>query len=445
MRIHLALISLAFALLCPPAHAGAPAPGAIVTVVPANAIAVVELRGSLVNLRNVFDDPAMRSDLSAFLDRALGVDLTTIESAVAWSSQLSPTLTFGAFLRLPRGGALRGVKLGVYDDVELIRVGELVAASLPTGLLIGNEEEVRHAIAVAHKQAAPLGRDSPLSVALADRVPDLLAVLDPLATGDKNLTALAQQYGARSVAFSVRGGKLLQLEVGGDATRLQAAQQLVVGLVNTAVARLKANMDRAAQGDDVAEGASAILGYHQAVKLWSQLTPNMVNGKLVSQCKFPEVSTFQSIGIMGILAAVAIPATMKYIRRSKTVEAALNVRRLTDGSIAYLTSHKARFPKPTPWTPERLCCASEGGKCQPDAHAWDAPTWKALNFSVNEPHYYQYRVVVEGSGKKAGLGLEARGDLDCDGKFSLYRREVLLDEQGKPTARGGLITKDELE
>ena len=39
------------------------------------------------------------------------------------------------------------------------------------------------------------------------------------------------------------------------------------------------------------------------------------------------------VAIIGILAAVAIPAFMKYIRRSKTVEATMNVRKLFDSSV----------------------------------------------------------------------------------------------------------------
>ncbi len=298
---------------------------------------------------------------------------------------------------------------------------------------------------VAHKKAPPLARDSLLASALADHAADFVAVLDPAATGDKDISGLAQQYGAQSVALSVRGGKLLQLEVGGDANKLSAAQALLSNVANLALARLKMNMEQAAQGDDVAAGASAIVSYHQAVKLWSQAAPKMVGGKLVSQYPFPEVSTYQSVAVLGILAAVAIPATMKYVRRSKTVEATMNLRALSDSGSAYLVSHKGRFPRSTPWTPERLCCSNTAGKCLPEAHAWDAPTWKALNFSINEPHYYQYRVVLEGKGKKAVLGLEARGDLDCDGKFSLYRRELRLDEQGKPQTGSGLFMKDDLE
>ena len=39
------------------------------------------------------------------------------------------------------------------------------------------------------------------------------------------------------------------------------------------------------------------------------------------------------VAIIGILAAVAIPAFMKYIRRSKTTEALMNVRKMFDSSV----------------------------------------------------------------------------------------------------------------
>src|SRR5262245_11168608 len=47
------------------------------------------------------------------------------------------------------------------------------------------------------------------------------------------------------------------------------------------------------------------------------------------------------VAIIGILAAVAIPAFMKYIRRSKTVEATMNVRKLFDSSVSYFEGEHA--------------------------------------------------------------------------------------------------------
>merc|ERR1712232_372765 len=44
------------------------------------------------------------------------------------------------------------------------------------------------------------------------------------------------------------------------------------------------------------------------------------------------------VAILGILAAVAVPAFLKYIKRSKTSEATMNVRKLFDGSVTYFAT-----------------------------------------------------------------------------------------------------------
>ena len=82
------------------------------------------------------------------------------------------------------------------------------------------------------------------------------------------------------------------------------------------------------------------------------------------------------VAIMGLLAAIAIPAFTKYIRRSKTSEAVMNLRKLFDGSVAYYNrdfSDRAgktvvsQFPGvagdhgPAPGT--NHCCGQDGDKC----------------------------------------------------------------------------------
>src|SRR5512140_618531 len=89
------------------------------------------------------------------------------------------------------------------------------------------------------------------------------------------------------------------------------------------------------------------------------------------------------VAIIGILAAVAIPAFMKYIRRSKTVEASMNVRKLFDSSVAYFEAEHAgsagallarQFPLTVSWSPALGTCAgATGGKCSPNATYWQNP------------------------------------------------------------------------
>src|SRR3954468_22597286 len=66
------------------------------------------------------------------------------------------------------------------------------------------------------------------------------------------------------------------------------------------------------------------------------------------------------VAIIGVLAAVAIPAFMKYIRRSKTTEATMNLRKMYDGAVAYYVAEHSdvngnaidrQFPGNAPFVP----------------------------------------------------------------------------------------------
>src|SRR2546427_8812392 len=93
------------------------------------------------------------------------------------------------------------------------------------------------------------------------------------------------------------------------------------------------------------------------------------------------------VAIIGVLAAVAVPAFMKYVRRARTVEATMNVRKLFDSSVAYYEAeHGARtggtvmarqFPQASAVTPSARCCQFEGDKCTPNGTIWHdaAGTW----------------------------------------------------------------------
>src|SRR5687767_10714273 len=111
------------------------------------------------------------------------------------------------------------------------------------------------------------------------------------------------------------------------------------------------------------------------------------------------------VAIIGILAAVAIPAFQKYIRRSKTVEASMNVRKMFDGSVVYYEADHAaadgtlqphQFPASATATPtENTCCDGAGQKCPKNEALWsgtsgNGATWSALTFGLSDPHIYWY-------------------------------------------------------
>ena len=136
------------------------------------------------------------------------------------------------------------------------------------------------------------------------------------------------------------------------------------------------------------------------------------------------------VAIIGILAAVAIPAFMKYIRRSKTTEATMNIRKLFDSSVAYFEEEHAsrtgdivpkQFPVTATTSPALNTCATQpGGKCAPASSYWTQHTWNALNFSIDDPFYYSYTYESGGSDSTSTFTARANGNLNGDATFSTF-------------------------
>src|SRR5262249_50422068 len=128
----------------------------------------------------------------------------------------------------------------------------------------------------------------------------------------------------------------------------------------------------------------------------------------------------------------------KYLKRSKSIEARMNVEALYRDAVAAYESEQLgsdgkvgthRFPATVAWTPAEGACGYPGGKIPPNPTAWQQATWRDLHFSVDTPSSYQYRFsVVIGDGSHPGdeAIVEARGDLDCNGVFSSYKRRLVV-------------------
>jgi len=161
------------------------------------------------------------------------------------------------------------------------------------------------------------------------------------------------------------------------------------------------------------------------------------------------------VAIIGILAAVAIPAFMKYIRRSKTVEATMNVRKLFDSSVSYYEGEHAdiggnilpkQFPAnvgPSPTA--NSCCGQAGDKCKPVTTNFDKPEWAALNFSVDDPFYYWYQYVSAGIETAANFQAYAYGNLDCDAIYSTFQRSGTVLADRSVSGGSGLFSKNDIE
>ncbi len=125
----------------------------------------------------------------------------------------------------------------------------------------------------------------------------------------------------------------------------------------------------------------------------------------------------------GILAAIAIPAFVKYTRRAKTIEATMNTRRIGDLLLTLPNEQWAQLPD-SDWTPPSRACPEE--QYTAVVGAWRQPPWSALGFSLDGTFSYQYRLRHDGQ----GFVIEAQADLDCNGVTSHFQRRVTTSGVG---------------
>ncbi len=161
------------------------------------------------------------------------------------------------------------------------------------------------------------------------------------------------------------------------------------------------------------------------------------------------------VAIIGILAAVAIPAFMKYIRKSKTTEATQGIKKIYEGARSYfmeesvgrgsVTPIPKQFPTAAAVTPTlTACCASAGDKCTPDPTLWTG-SWNALKFSMDDPHYYSYQYAAVGTENSSSFTARASGDLDCDTSYSTFEMVGAIQADGSVTGSAGIYKDNELE
>ena len=158
------------------------------------------------------------------------------------------------------------------------------------------------------------------------------------------------------------------------------------------------------------------------------------------------------VAILGILAAVAIPAFLKYIKRSKTTEATMNVRKLYDSSVTYFAGEhtspagaiiQAQFSATTATLPTLATIGDVKVTTLPSS--WDADdTWNSLQFSVSDPSYFAYQYDTAGVTNDSKFTATAFGNLDGDAIFSTFTRVgSVIDMEVKGGA--GLYIDKEIE
>jgi type IV pilus assembly protein PilA len=174
------------------------------------------------------------------------------------------------------------------------------------------------------------------------------------------------------------------------------------------------------------------------------------------------------VAIIGILAALAIPAFVGYIRRAKTAEASTNVRNIFVGAASYYQSETwgrgvimagtamasvyCTVPNAqTTNTPGASKTQLDFEMTEPASFAGMGGTGGAgLGWTVADPVYYRYHILnsTNACGNMVNVAqytFQAQGDLDGDGALSTFELAAASDASNNLMRAPGFYIVNELE
>ena len=167
------------------------------------------------------------------------------------------------------------------------------------------------------------------------------------------------------------------------------------------------------------------------------------------------------VAIIGVLAAIAIPAFINYVKRSKTSETGSNLKAMHTGAAAYYSAEhwdRGVVPAGMAAAASTNCTVVAGATSVAPTNAKSALDWgmeassfRDLGFAPADPLYYQYAII--GSADICGLAaatdtvytFQAVGNLDGDASLSTFEIAVGSNTDNELYRSPGIYVVNELE
>jgi type IV pilus assembly protein PilA len=167
------------------------------------------------------------------------------------------------------------------------------------------------------------------------------------------------------------------------------------------------------------------------------------------------------VAILGILAAVAVPAFLNYMRRSKTAESQNNLKTMFYAAKSY---YDAELNNRAGTAPQSKCRIDTQAMVPADPSSskqlfTPSAAFVGMGYTIQEPVYMGYGLDSAGVGcvEPGGGGLaapaagdnvysmRASGDLDDDGSMSTFELTVNADGAGELVRAAGFYIQAETE